>query len=516
MRWARSPVMVVAVVATSLAGSFVRPATVGAQDSGPPRPVSWMAAGDSFASGEGTTDPEEPCQRGSNAWAMVAQRAHLPDDSYEEPVFVACTGAHLDHLRGTQADRLGRSQVDQAHDEHDGRFDLVTFSFGGNDVDFGGAIKDCVGAEWRDATDWGLVLAGRTVAGRPGGGFVYQLSVGCDITEEEMKTRIDDKVEGDLAAELNYLAEEIVAPGGQVLVVGYPHLIEDAQAWPAWHRRSGRCSGVRASDVPRLRGATGYMNETLKTVTEAANHESVAFAFVDVNGQVFETDGGRHGLCSETPWLNDVIDAVLAGRLDRAFHPNDAGHAAMGKHVASRIGGLDWTGLAPVPSQASLPPDPAPTDESIVRFHRAGIGPITFGDPEPSALDFLLATFGDADSDSGWSAHQCTGVGEERTLTWDGFGLMAYLSRDDTSDPASLASWTLRRSEGGDHIQVEHALFNKTWADLQQLGATYDEFYEVFILGEYELLGQLSESPPVAESTAEFVGAGTTYYFVGC
>lgn len=344
----RSRLLALAVVIGTLASGLATSAPALAQEPGPPRPVTWMAAGDSFSSGEGTTDPDEPCQRSRSAWARVAHESHLPAEKYDEPVFVACTGAHLDHLRGVQADMLGRSQVDQAHDEHDGRFDLVTFSLGGNDVDFGGTVKDCIGVDWRDASDWGLVLIG-SQTGPIGRRLASGYAVGCDITEEEMKARIDERlvVNNDLAEELTYLAEEIVTPRGHVLVVGYPHLIEDAQRWPAWRRLSGRCSGVRASDVPRLRGATGYMNEKLKAITETARHDEVTFSFVDINGRVFETDGGRHGLCSETPWLNDIIDAALAGRLDRAFHPNDAGHAAEGEHVASRISGLDWTGLAP-------------------------------------------------------------------------------------------------------------------------------------------------------------------------
>lgn len=253
-------------------------------------------------------------------------------------------------------------------------------------------------------------------------------------------------------------------------MVGYPNLVEDPQRWPATQVVSGRCSGIRASDVGRLRGATGYMNQTLKVVTEEAEHESVTFRFVDINGQVYETNEGRHGLCSDDPWLNDALNALRARRIDRAFHPNDRGHAGMAKHLSTIIEGLNWMALEEVPVPgAPLQPDPSSTDESILTFDREGIGSLKFGRAEPPALVFLTDIFGDAGSDSGWVAHQCTAVGEERTLSWDVFGLTVYLSRDASSEPYRLASWTLERSEGGDHIQTEYGLFNRTWSDIQLL-----------------------------------------------
>lgn len=342
---------VMAVIATGIIGPR---ATADAQGAAPPRPVSWMAAGDSYSSGEGTTGTTAPCQRSTKAWSLVAWRDNLSTDDYAEPEHVACTGAKLEHLRrSTQVGMAGLTQVEEAHRQHGGRFDLVTFSFGGNDIGFEEVLVDCMGLDWRDSRSWGAAL----LAGQPlASGAAHRLSAGCNVSEDELRSRIDNVAEA-LADELVELADQDVTPGGQVIVAGYPNLFEDPGRWPVWRRVADWCSGIKASDVSFLRGIAGSFNQQLKAVTEAADHDSVSFSFVDVNGEVFETSDGNHGLCSDDPWLNDLIDGVAARRYQRAFHPNDAGHAAMGEHVADTISGLDWTELEPDPAWSPLPTD---------------------------------------------------------------------------------------------------------------------------------------------------------------
>lgn len=302
---------------------------------------TWLAAGDSYSSGEGipgtsttNTGPGgKECARADGdgisaaAWAAQAYRdLRTDDDLFAYQSFVACTGALADGFE---------EQVAEALLESDGlqRFTIASFSFGGNNIGFADVIRGCVD-------------------GFSGWGF-FDLSPGCDITEAQLRRRVDMLTRSIDIEESEYQGQttlpelydqvaERVEPGGDVFVVGYPHLVEEVTRWDAWRGNLlNTCEGITEQDVAMLRSVTGYLNEQIDLAVQAADirhrSEGVKFHFVDISSRVYETPGGRHGLCSADPWLNGLTAGLQARdiRFERSFHPRQEGYTATGKDLAS-------------------------------------------------------------------------------------------------------------------------------------------------------------------------------------
>lgn len=313
---------------------------------------SWLAMGDSYSSGEGipgTTpaDRDGPgggpntqgrdCRRATGrdtdatAWAVGAY------DEVEEELglahldFVACTGAIIDQAH----DQVGEATAATGRQ----RWDLVTFSFGGNDIGFGDVLYGC------------LDIA-------RGGWAQFDLSPGCDISERRLRRRVD-MLSGRIAIEageyqgstslrslLALLAANQVTPGGDVVVVGYPQLIEETGRWPRWRQVTGMCERVFGFNVGMLRSVTGYLNEQIARVVQEADRRSwdrgVRFHFLDISRDPYEYSDNprdRHGLCAEDPWLNGLTASVTDGdfRLGNSFHPEQFGHTNTARVLAAYL-----------------------------------------------------------------------------------------------------------------------------------------------------------------------------------
>lgn len=357
-RTAAAAALALALTAAVLAAT---PAPAGADDT----PPHWLALGDSYSSGEGLSGTDPPgkgnpeCARangrtGAEAWAVVAYdevwgRATLHDNQ----VFTACTGAVSSSDDPSNND--AEAQIDEAQQWLDGATaNVVSFSFGGNDIGFGGVLKDCIDAPGGE-TSW------------------VKFGNGCDIDETEMRSRIDmlvgnKKISGayygsEALPALYDLVAENTAPGGHVFVLGYPQIVEDLGRWPSINRYYwSSCQRIRNSDVAMLRSATGYLNEQIGRAVMAADerHSDVHFHFLDVS-KVYESDSGRHALCSADPWLNGVTVSGTSGdvRLMRSFHPTQAGYNATGQALAAEIreiGTAELSPRAPTPDPPSIEP----------------------------------------------------------------------------------------------------------------------------------------------------------------
>jgi hypothetical protein len=174
-----------------------------------------------------------------------------------------------------------------------GRFDLVTFSFGGDDVGFATIIGDCY-------------------------------TGGSKCTDAYVRPRIST-LDKQFPTFLLKVAKTAVVAGGNVLVMGYPEVIEDPNLWPAALKLTGHCQGLGISTARSIRGWGGDINAALGSAVKAANaklanqRNGVHFTFVDVvsggNGiaratqNLFEpATGTRHELCSngDQAWLNGL------------------------------------------------------------------------------------------------------------------------------------------------------------------------------------------------------------------
>lgn len=335
---------------------------------------SWLALGDSYSSGEGIDGtPASPstylgqeCRRATGegtdktAWAAGAYQDVREDMGFSTMDFVACTGNISD-------DAATQIREATATGERTS-WDVVTFSFGGNNIRFADVIIGCV----KPRLGWSNFH-------------------GCDVTGDQLRKRVDMLVgktpidpyeyagQVTLPALYDQVAEH-VNPGGDVVVVGYPNLIEEPGRWGWLARKTGLCEGVSADDVPMLRDVDAYLNDQIgKAVAEAdARHRAagVRFHFVDIAKNPYELDGdqrNRHGRCGGDPWLNGLqFDAHQPGTTwgykKRSFHPNQTGHTNTGRVIAEYLRNnvtFDDTGSAPTTEQ---PPGGDTVAAAIARY----------------------------------------------------------------------------------------------------------------------------------------------------
>lgn len=340
-----------------------------APSSAQPEPRAWLALGDSYSSGEGipgTADVDaaqdyqgRDCRRSIGddpAWPVLAFRrngGHYTDGVTQD--FVACTGAVADQLEAQVSEARARG----GHD----RWDVVTVSIGGNDVGFADIIERCVD---KNHLGWGS----------------FDLSPGCDIDTDGIAERIRGFVPG-LPGVYDSLAGYVEA-GGDVLVAGYPQIVEHADRWVGWgYRNFGSCEGIRADDVRLLRGAADALNSAIRTEVEHADarhrDQGVRFHFLDLAHDVYETNlrpENRHALCSTEPWLNGITFGVTSGdlRTARSFHPHSEGHKQTGFFVGDFIeANVKFDDMPePVP-EAPVPSGPGTHMQAAVEFVRSAV-----------------------------------------------------------------------------------------------------------------------------------------------
>lgn len=217
-----------------------------------------------------------------------------------------------------------------------GRFDLVTFTFGGDDVDFPHVLRQCIHDK------------------RPGS-VKYPSDPGHHCPKDSVLRANVASFGAAFEQRLEAIANAAVVPRGSILVLGYPELIESPALWSAKKRKAGGCGHLTTADAHEVRGLAGDLNATIAQDVATANSKhpnGVRLAFVDVNfgGSVvgiapddpnlFEPSrGARHNLCSRDSWINPV-SAIDGG--NGSYHPKQAGQDAMGALAAEALVRLHW------------------------------------------------------------------------------------------------------------------------------------------------------------------------------
>lgn len=341
--------------------SILVPVTVAAGQPEPTR-LRWLALGDSYSSGEGVYGAGrsgDHCARSKYAWAQLAAQwvrigtdprlrrvlaefgnlLGVPIPAVGAPVevdmtFLACSGAETTEAGAPE-------DLDEQLAQTTGKYDVVTFTFGGNDTGFGPIIKKCL---------------------NPTDGF------GCEDTEEGLMRTIREEVAAKLDVAYRKIREQVLAPGGRVIVLGYPRLFD------APHPLRATCLSVPRHDIAMLRRVAGVLNATVAGMAERHH-----FDFVDV-ATPFEGHNACGGtpqaplgdllkwltkeqfpleftpLCLKTAWVNGVsVGAEAGGRIEHSFHPNVCGHVVESLLVAARVLGWQANGDARVrPHKAHL------------------------------------------------------------------------------------------------------------------------------------------------------------------
>ncbi|MEV0569125.1 SGNH/GDSL hydrolase family protein [Dactylosporangium sp. NPDC050588] len=314
--------------------------------------VSWLAAGDSYSSGEGiagTGAGTDTCAQSTLAYGPKSAEILRGQRGWTVTplAFTACTGATLhEFYGGGGGSNNGHGpQWEQALRKQPAgkRFDVVTMSFGGNDIDFASTLQGCLDAPVL-ADTWTDIVLKEPVGDAP-----------CDVTYDTVRKRIDALLAGDsftkpgtgfgtagklsLAEFYAQVANQTLTKRGTLVVVGYPRLFAPANEWGAW--RNGRCNLMQAADTQMLGRAAEYLDNALRQAVEQARGR-VTNGTVDYVSRfdLFHQNGESHELCSgRTEYLNGMSVGFRDGslRVMHAFHPNEIGHQVTAEYVAGRV-----------------------------------------------------------------------------------------------------------------------------------------------------------------------------------
>lgn len=342
----------------------------------PDRPVTWLAAGDSYSSGEGIPGTgqtaDDACAQSQRAFGPRAAKIlrKTRDWSIDPLAFTACTGALIsdfyNHGNQNHPDQsTWASDIGTAN----GRFDVVTLSFGGNDVAFADTVATCV----RLPKTWKQAI---TSGGREG----------CDIDQATLEQRVEDLVDGRSTArpETPYVrgqdratlaqfyatvAQDHLSDEGLLIVAGYPRLFAPSAQWGAW--RNDSCNRVSAEDADWLGDAAERLEAALKnSVADAQNPVGNGKQIIYVSRlDQFDNNGASHSLCgNDTEWLTGLAIVSRNGeiRMQRSFHPNEIGHQVTAEEVAGKVEAnltID-TPTAPVPTIPVPNPEPAESNST--------------------------------------------------------------------------------------------------------------------------------------------------------
>lgn len=317
-----------------------------------PRPVvSWMSTGDSFSSGQGVTGVEGQCAISDRAWGPRAAQILEQDHGWtvEPLVHNACTSSVMrdfyDHKSTRRGTRGSLWQWAQSQGLPVGeRFDIVTLTFGGNDIGFADVLHDCrYGINPLTAKSWSDRLRSTDLA--------QQALDGCDVgllaLEERVKaleTNTDGVVgphledQGDVSLSQLYqaIAENHLTPNGHLVVLGYPDLFAPVAQWPGYEGR--RCHGVRKGDATLLSAIAWHLDATIRLEVVEANRKLSGHRIHHLSVRDLYKDAGQsHSLCGRgSDWLNGVTGADLG---NNSFHPTAAGYDAEATRVSDCLSG---------------------------------------------------------------------------------------------------------------------------------------------------------------------------------
>lgn len=264
-------------------------------------PLSYLALGDSFSSGEGTftwpglfkkcTQYKEVAYADRALKLLAAKGGNGRASTLD---FRACTGADA---VGTDPEDLP-AQLERVGDK---KYDLITLTIGGNDAKFTRTLLDC----------YQLI----TVPSAEGLGR-------CKITNEKLNEQVD-AIRSRLDTAYDQVAEHL-KPGGKVIVLGYPLVLEDPSKWAAW---SLRCMALHPDDVRRFRTHFGIrMNGLVKEVSQEHG-----FDFLDA--QQTARFAGHNRCAGGDEWINGATYTRIQGTL----HPNAKGYAKLAEALVTRI-----------------------------------------------------------------------------------------------------------------------------------------------------------------------------------
>lgn len=359
----------------------------------PDRPLSWLSLGDSMGSGEGASRASGKCQRSPNASGPKAASILRKQRGWniQTEVFSACTGYLAADVFSSRSQLVAGSHsvfgeriefnplktevpedesladwVRTQHGGDDPKFDVISVSAGGNDVGFADILKDCL---------WPLDAA-KEAWQSFASSYTYDAGCDDDLVSGGLTDRVDalfneqtddgfagpaatvgsgGAVLGALVQVYRAIADQFLAPGGVVVVMGYPRLMTPSSDWQPW--RGNQCNMIRRGDADALDVAAVRFDEQMRKAVQSLGDRFVYLSRLDV----FDDGSNYHSLCARgVEWINTPLLFLRDGsrRYERGFHPNDLGYLAVAETLAAiveqRLG--QPVEPAPVPTSGSFPP----------------------------------------------------------------------------------------------------------------------------------------------------------------
>ena len=306
--------------------------------------VTWLSAGDSYSSGTGT-DPHAvgSCRRSPSAAGPAAVALLRRQGWTVAHTHTACEGGFVEDMFNRRPQAPGQLSMWEEHEGLGGprRVDVVTLSLGGNDVGFEDVVLACVPftritelvlgcpseAALRVRID-SLVDPPRTCPGTSRRGPTPDY--GCDL-------HIAGQQHGSIADFYRAIVSERLTERGRLYVIGYPSLIAPSSEW----RLFDPCRALYKPDtVDRLGRLAEHLNRQLAEAVRRANEALVSERVHYVDTYAPFRDGG-HEVCGRGSDFIHGITHVGVNPLTgwyRSFHLKNAGHAAVARLLADKVG----------------------------------------------------------------------------------------------------------------------------------------------------------------------------------
>lgn len=309
------------IKANGLEMDYPQGAVLKANTKAQPAPVSYVALGDSFSSGEGVKPFEEDsdtstdkCHRSELAYAKLTSRNPNLAADLNRGGFYACSGSQTSDILSSQSANSVKNHVTTAQWKHlSASTKVVTVTIGGNDIEFSDFASACVWppGSWCDSST-----------------AVYTATVG----------NISSTLPG--ALKTTYEKILVAAPNAKVYVLDYPYVNGvknttdplDARCSYLYNGKTPWANAQAARDI--VTKVNAQISSTIRNVrAEKADHQRLRY--VPTNGTNSPFAG--HGVCDSGSSYFLNIDPAIVGNVAYVFHPNANGQAAYGQLIASAI-----------------------------------------------------------------------------------------------------------------------------------------------------------------------------------
>ena len=266
-----------------------------------PRTV-YVALGDSYSSGEGTGNYDSDglaCHRGSAAWPRLLETDSTLLTTIQHK---ACTGALLQHMRGSWPSKSQPAQIPTTPQPDVG---LVTVTIGGNNLGFASLLTLCAVTlpTWLPFTsslDCAPFARRIAASALPG----YQAALSRDI----------------------YPALERAYPNARIVHIGYPRITPPVGA-PVNHFQCPWLSGQEQTALDQFATQIDNAIEAAASASKRVEHVSVLDALAD------------HELCRGEPWIVPLIfETGIDPTNTEQGHPKFEGQEAIELKVAAKLG----------------------------------------------------------------------------------------------------------------------------------------------------------------------------------